>query len=84
MSVDYLDEFYSICVEELKLDIIGLMCLPPNNEKTLSYFLEMQKLTKKFSLKELSLGMSNDYIHAIKYGSTFVRIGSKIFGQRSK
>ena len=84
VSVDYLDEFYSICVEELKLDIIGFMCLPPNNEKTLSYFLEMQQLTKKFSFKELSLGMSNDYIDATEYGSTFVRIGSKIFGNRSK
>tara|TARA_Y100000741_G_C18122683_1_gene505719 strand:+ start:172 stop:828 length:657 start_codon:yes stop_codon:yes gene_type:complete len=84
VSIDYLDEFYSICAKELKLDIIGLMCLPPNNEKTISYFLEMQKLTQKFNLKELSLGMSNDYIDAIKYGSTFVRIGSKIFGQRSK
>ena len=84
VGVDYLDEFYSICVNELKLDIIGLMCLPPNNEKTLSYFSAMQKLTKKLSLKELSLGMSNDYIYAIEYGSTFIRIGSKIFGQRSK
>ena len=84
VSIDYLDEFYSICVHELKLDIIGLMCLPPNNEKTLFYFSEMQKLTKKFNFKELSLGMSNDYIDAIEYGSTFVRIGSKIFGQRSK
>ena len=84
VSIDYLDEFYSICVHELKLDIIGLMCLPPNNEKTLFYFSEMQKLTKKFNFKELSLGMSNDYIDAIEYGSTYVRIGSKIFGQRSK
>tara|TARA_B100001057_G_scaffold386279_1_gene393162 strand:- start:148 stop:402 length:255 start_codon:yes stop_codon:yes gene_type:complete len=84
VSVDYLDEFYSICVEELKLNIIGLMCLPPNNKKTLSYFLEMQKLTNKFNLKELSLGMSDDYIDATEYGSTFVRIGSKIFGNRSK
>ena len=84
VSVDYLDEFYSICVKELKLDIIGLMCLPPNDEKTLSYFSEMQKLTKKLSLKELSLGMSNDYIDATEYGSTFLRIGSKIFGDRSK
>ena len=84
VSVDYLDEFYSICVEELNLNIIGLMCLPPNDEKTLSYFSEMQRLTKKLSLKELSLGMSNDYIDAIKYGSTFLRIGSKIFGLRSK
>ena len=84
VNVDYLDEFYSICVKELNLDIIGLMCLPPNNEKTLFYFSEMQKLTKKLNLNELSLGMSNDYIYAIEYGSTFIRIGSKIFGQRSK
>ena len=84
VNVDYLDEFYSICVKELNLDIIGLMCLPPNNEKTLFYFSEMQKLTKKLNLNELSLGMSNDYIDATEYGSTFVRIGSKIFGQRSK
>ena len=60
------------------------MCLPPNNEKTLSYFSKIKKLTKKLSLKELSLGMSNDYIDATEYGSTFVRIGSKIFGNRSK
>ena len=84
VNVDYLDEFYSICVKELNLDIIGLMCLPPNNEKTLFYFSEMQKLTKKLNLKELSLGMSNDYIDATEYGSTFLRIGSKIFGDRSK
>ena len=84
VNVDYLDEFYSICVKELNLDIIGLMCLPPNNEKTLFYFSEMQKLTKKLNLNELSLGMSNDYIDATEYGSTFLRIGSKIFGDRSK
>ena len=58
------------------------MCLPPNDENTKMYFSEMQKLTKEFNLKELSLGMSNDYLEAVEYGSTFIRIGSKIFGQR--
>ena len=79
----YLEEFYSICVNEIGLNIIGLMCLPPNDENTNDYFLEMQKLNQKLGLKELSLGMSNDYLNAIDYGSTFVRIGSKIFGKRS-
>ena len=83
VSISYLDEFYSICVNELGLNIIGLMCLPPNDQNTNNYFLEMQKLNKKLGLTELSLGMSNDYLNAIDYGSTFVRIGSKIFGDRS-
>ena len=59
------------------------MCLPPNDADTNIYFAEMQKLTKELGLKELSLGMSNDYLSATDYGSTFVRIGSKIFGSRS-
>ena len=59
------------------------MCLPPNDKNTNNYFSNMQKLNKKLGLKELSLGMSNDYLNAINYGSTFVRIGSKIFGNRS-
>ena len=59
------------------------MCLPPNDENVDNYFSKMQKLNKKFGLTELSLGMSNDYLNAIEYGSTFVRIGSKIFGDRS-
>jgi len=83
VDLNYLEEFYSICVRELKLNIIGLMCLPPNDKNTNNYFLNMQKLNQKLGLKELSLGMSNDYINAINYGSTFVRIGSKIFGNRS-
>ncbi len=58
------------------------MCLPPNDQNTHFYFSEMQKLTNQLRLKELSLGMSNDYIDAINYGSTYIRIGSKIFGQR--
>ena len=83
VALNYLEEFYSICVKELKLNIIGLMCLPPNDKNTNNYFSNMQKLNKKLGLKELSLGMSNDYLNAINYGSTFVRIGSKIFGNRS-
>ena len=83
VDLNYLEEFYSICVRELKLNIIGLMCLPPNDKNTNNYFSNMQKLNQKLGLKELSLGMSNDYLNAINYGSTFVRIGSKIFGNRS-
>ncbi len=83
VDLNYLEEFYSICVQKLKLNIIGLMCLPPNDKNTDNYFLNMQKLNQKLGLKELSLGMSNDYLNAINYGSTFVRIGSKIFGNRS-
>ena len=59
------------------------MCLPPVNENTDGYFEQMEKLNKQLGLQELSLGMSNDYLDAIKYGSTYVRIGSKIFGNRS-
>lgn len=83
ISINNLNEFYSICVKELKLDIIGLMCLPPINENTKKYFEQMENLNKQLGLKELSLGMSGDYLDAVNYGSTYVRIGSKIFGNRS-
>ena len=59
------------------------MCIPPLNEDSGKYFIKMKELNKKLGLKELSMGMSADYLNAIKYGSTFVRIGSDIFGQRS-
>ena len=74
--------FLNICVKELQLDIIGLMCIPPNDNKEEKYFTEMFNLKNQLSLNELSMGMSNDYLLAIKYGSTYVRIGSKIFGPR--
>ena len=83
ININELNEFYSICIKDLKLNIIGLMCLPPVNENTDGYFQQMEKLNKQLGLQELSLGMSNDYLDAIKYGSTYVRIGSKIFGNRS-
>ena len=59
------------------------MCIPPLNEDSVKYFIKMRDLNKKLGLKELSMGMSADYLNAIKNGSTFVRIGSDIFGQRS-
>ena len=80
---NFLEEFYFICVNEFNLNIIGLMCLPPNDGNSNNHFSKMEKLNKKLGLTELSLGMSNDYLNAIEYGSTFVRIGSKIFGNRS-
>jgi PLP dependent protein len=76
-----LQVFYNKCVKELKLDIIGLMCIPPQNNVE-TYFINMQKLNKILNLSELSMGMSADYLTAVKFGSTFVRVGSKIFGDR--
>ncbi len=58
------------------------MCIPPFNEDSTNYFKRMNELNKKLGLKELSMGMSSDYLNAISNGSTFVRIGSQIFGQR--
>jgi PLP dependent protein len=79
---DNLLVFYNKCIKELKLDIIGLMCIPPqNNAKT--YFINMQKLNKTLNLNDLSMGMSADYLEAVKHGSTFIRVGSKIFGDRA-
>ena len=72
------------CVNELNLNIVGLMCLPPKNKEASIYFEEMNNLLKKMNLKELSMGMSNDYLEAINYNSSYVRIGSKIFGSRDQ
>ena len=82
VSLENLEGFYQYCIQELKLDIIGLMCLPPSNEKRDLYFKKMSELKDTMGLDDLSMGMSGDYLEATKYGSTFVRIGSKIFGQR--
>ena len=80
---DQLENFHKKCVQDLNLDIIGLMCFPPKDEDTKNYFLKMKNLAKKIEVNELSMGMSNDYLEAAKLGSTFLRIGSKIFGQRT-
>ncbi len=75
--------FYKLCVESYNLDIIGLMCIPPESKDSKIYFQEMLELKKELGLKELSMGMSNDYIQALKNGATYIRIGSKIFGERT-
>ena len=77
-----LSRFINYCKNDLKLNIIGLMCLPPINEDSEKYFKELKQLALANNLKELSMGMSNDYLSAIKNGSTFVRIGSAIFEEK--
>jgi len=83
IEISQIENFYEKCINDLELNIVGLMCLPPNNEKSSLYFSKMNELKKKLNLSELSMGMSKDYIEAIKNNSTFLRIGSKIFGKRN-
>ena len=68
---------------KVKLDIIGLMVIPPIEDDASKYFKVLENLNKTLALKELSMGMSADYFEAVKYGASFVRIGSSIFGARS-
>ena len=82
IDIENLENFYLNCKKNYDLDIIGLMCLPPNDNNSSIHFSEMLKLLKNTDLKELSMGMTNDYINALKFNSTFLRIGSKIFGPR--
>ena len=82
ISKSEINFFYNYC-KELGLDVIGTMCLPPNDNEPEIYFSEMKKLNQELGLNEISMGMSDDYLIALKYHSTFLRIGSKIFGQRS-
>ena len=82
VPVNELDSFYNYCVNEVNLNIIGLMVIPPNDDNPEKYFKLMNDLKKSLGLKELSMGMSSDYDDAILQGSTFVRLGSSIFGQR--
>ena len=75
--------FYKYCTEELNLNVIGLMCIPPNDGSVNVYFKSIMELNELLGLKELSMGMSADFMTGIKYKSTFIRIGSAIFGERS-
>ena len=77
-----LKDFYKFC-KNLNLDIIGTMCIPPNDNSTSQYFSEMNHINKELKFKELSMGMSGDYLNAIKNNATYVRVGSKIFGRRT-
>ena len=79
ISIDKVHQFIKYCINDLKLNIIGLMCIPPAEGDPTQYFISLAEIAKKNYLKELSMGMSNDYESAINNGATFVRIGSKIF-----
>jgi len=82
IHIKKLNEFYNLC-KELYLNVVGIMCIPPIDEDSEKSFLRMNYLKKKFNFEELSMGMSSDYLDAIKYNSTFLRIGSGIFGPRT-
>ena len=82
ISIEKLDNFYEFC-KNLNLDIIGTMCIPPNDGNTKKYFLEMNKTNQRLNFKELSMGMSGDYLEATRNSATYVRVGSKIFGSRT-
>jgi len=81
INKEKLDNFYEFC-KNLNLNIIGTMCIPPNNENTEKYFFEMNRINQELNFKDLSMGMSEDYLDAVKNNATYVRIGSKIFGGR--
>jgi len=82
IHVNKLGEFYNYCIE-LNLNVVGIMCIPPIDVDPEISFSRMNYLKKKMNFKELSMGMSADYLEAVKYNSTFLRIGSDIFGSRN-
>ena len=81
-SISEIDDLSNEC-KNMSLNVIGLMCLPPLIENSSQFFLTIKKKNDELNFKDLSLGMSNDYIEALSYKSTFLRIGTKIFGERS-
>ena len=84
ISLNDLNEFFSYCTSKKKLNVIGLMCIPPNDNNEEKYFEIMSEKNKLLNLKNLSMGMSSDYSKAIKYHANFLRIGSGIFGERNQ
>ena len=83
IPVNELDSFYNYCINEINLNILGLMVIPPLDQKAEKYFQSLNKLNKTLGLEYLSMGMSADYVDAVNCGSSYVRIGSSIFGSRS-
>ena len=83
IDISELENFYNKCTKELELNIVGLMCLPPRDQESSIYFSKMKKLSTELNLAELSMGMSADFLNAVENGSTYLRIGSKIFGNRN-
>jgi pyridoxal phosphate enzyme (YggS family) len=82
INKEKLSDFYKFC-KNLNLEIIGTMCIPPNDDNTEKYFSEMNDINKELNFNELSMGMSGDYLEATKFNATYVRVGSKIFGSRN-
>ncbi|MDA7472048.1 YggS family pyridoxal phosphate-dependent enzyme [Candidatus Pelagibacter ubique] len=82
INKERLGDFYKFC-KDLNLDVIGTMCIPPIDQNTGKYFFEMNKINQELNFKELSMGMSGDYLEAVKNNATYVRVGSKIFGNRA-
>ena len=82
IHIDKLLDFYLFC-KKISLNIIGLMCIPPNDKNSKKYFIQVSNLNKLLKLDEVSMGMSADYLDAVQCGSTFIRIGSAIFGDRT-
>jgi pyridoxal phosphate enzyme (YggS family) len=83
INISLVSDFVQYCQKDLKLNILGLMCIPPFNDSPDAYFLKLKKLNEDNYLKDLSMGMSDDFEVAIKLGSTYVRVGTAIFGKRS-
>ena len=83
IKLSLVSDFARYCIKDLNLNILGLMCIPPVNVAPDSYFKKLKKLNEDSKLKDLSMGMSEDFEIAIKLGSTYVRVGTSIFGQRS-
>ena len=82
INKEKLGDFYKFC-KNLNLDVVGTMCIPPNDRNTEEYFSEMKDINQELNFKDLSMGMSGDYMDAVKNSATFVRVGSKIFGSRN-
>ena len=83
ITANDLDAFYNYCINEINLDVVGLMVIPPNDKNTQKYFNIINELNVSLALNELSMGMSANYTDAVNSGATFLRIGSSIFGDRS-
>jgi len=82
INKERLGDFYKFC-KDLNLDVIGTMCIPPNDQNTKKYFFEMNRINQELNFKELSMGMSGDFLEAVKNSATYLRVGSKIFGSRA-
>ena len=82
INKEKLSGFYKFC-KNLNLDVIGTMCIPPNDSNTEEYFSEMKDINQALNFKDLSMGMSSDYMDAVKNRATYIRVGSKIFGSRN-